>query len=195
MPRSCDVAALSAVKIETGADCVTFTTTDLDTFASFTVPATVHESGVALVSFKSLFADMPKGKGSGDITLKTSDDGLAIINGHTSTFPTVAAEDFPRSPYGAATGAFAAYPLDIAALAMVAAATAKETSRPILASVFLSGSDMVATDSYRLHLVSDLPVNFPSMLIPAYVVAQVVKAKHPAMLCVRDVDPDRFEVR
>jgi DNA polymerase III subunit beta len=177
--RNAYLPALGCAKITAQDGALTVTTTDLDCTVTVTVAARVAAAGAELVPFKSLFATMPKGKGKGELELRSGDGDMHVTNGHVSTLRTVPLADYPltgaaRIP-AAGEVTVRSYELDPAVLGLVVPAAATESTRPILSGVYFTKGQIAATDSYRLH-VADVDIDYPNVLIPGALAAQIVKA-------------------
>lgn len=185
---------LAGVRIQTTADGLLLAATDLNVTVSHLIPATVAVPGMVLVSPKLLEG---AAKGKGDVTLRLIDHRLVVENnGATTELRTLPVDEFPVLSSGAEG---TVVPLDLSALAEVMAAASKDLARPILCGVLFTGSEMVATDSYRLHLVRG-DVEYPAVpngsrepqppLVSAKALAQVIAAKPtgPVTMAVGETD-------
>ncbi len=151
---------MSGVRISTGQDSITLSTTDLDLSADVTIPATVHDSGEACVSLAEL-AGTAKGKGELALVLE---DGKLTVHGTTvSSIPVMDLNMWPK----ALDVKGPAFSVDLSAVAEVASAASVDQCRPILTGILFDGDNVTATDSYRLHSVNLPGVSFPTTLIPA----------------------------
>jgi DNA polymerase-3 subunit beta len=170
--RGSGLLAITGARLEARPDdTITVTATDLDLGITITIPGAVTEPGITLVPFAALAETVKTGKG--DLALEDDGDELVATNGAVRRIRKLPIEDYPRLP-GEPDGARML--LDIAALATVLPAASKDDTRPILTGVFFDGNVIVATDSYRLHLVRfPEAVAWPKVLVPARSLVAPVK--------------------
>ena len=150
------IPALTGVLLETSADMLTLTTTDLEVSAKLGLPVQGQEEGVALIPAR-LFADMVKSLPQAPVELDADGSQARISCGaFEGTVRLLPAEDFPawQEPGGTTVKLEAARFAE--AVAQVARAASRDEARPTLTGVLLEvtreGVTMVATDSYRLAL-------------------------------------------
>lgn len=153
--------------------------TDLERLASTTVPANVSRPGTILVSIKDLDL-LLKGKGMVRLVAEpgTDHDELQVINGMTTTVHGLDTEDWPK-PWPSFDKA-PAFDVDMQHVAEVLPAASSDMARPILTAVFFAtDGEIVATDSYRLHIgyTQSGPKDDGKgqLLVPAGTLAQVLK--------------------
>lgn len=115
------------------------------TTTQMSIAADVTTAGAVTVPYKDFAAAV---KGKGDIVLRSDGHILEAQNGLTNRI-VATGEVNPELPDEPVT---AHYPLDVDAIGDVLAATSVDDARPTLCSVYLNGRDVVATDSYRLHI-------------------------------------------
>ncbi len=173
-----NLPVLSGARFEAKDGHLTVTGSDFNLTIQTDVSAEIVEDGVAIVPHAQLTKLL---KGKGPLELKTDGDNIAIRNGSLTTVRTLPAEEFVRMP-GAPDTSNIIIPLDLEALSIVLAAPSHDETRPILTGVYFHGNDIVATDSYRLHVVADPDANYPDLLIPWSALAPVVKNGAPAFL-------------
>lgn len=119
-----------------------------------------HADGAVLVDCAALVRLV---KGRGAINLASDGPTLHVVNGIESSLPLLALDEYPKGPEVEWS---AAVPVDMATVAEVALAASGDDARPILAAVLFRGREIVATDSYRLHLAR-VDANYPEALVPA----------------------------
>lgn len=166
--------ALSGVRLSATDGQLSLVATNLDCTVTQTIAAEVRDPGLALVPAKLLAEQVKSGKGPVALTL--DGDKVSVVNGITTQLRALPLEEFLRVPELSAGMHSFAHPLDLADIAEVIAAASKDGARPILAAVLFAGNEVVATDSYRLHVVRG-SVNYPKVLVPVSTLAQVLAAK------------------
>lgn len=183
MARRPNLPVLTGARVVAVGDRITLTTTDIDLTVKASIRAEVTRRGVQVIPFHAL-TELTKGSAKGSVVLRANGDQIELVNGITTKVPAHPSEEWPRieSFVGAVR-----YPLDLDALAEVVIATTFDEARPIFNGVLLDGNEMVATDSYRLHVVQTEAVGpgvrgYPKVLLPARVIAAVVKYGKPAIL-------------
>lgn len=174
--RGSALPILFGVKLEAGEGGLTITTTDLDLSAVVVVAAEVSSPGTAIVDHKSLAAVV---SGKGSVVLEGSAFVLTVRtpSGPTSSLPLLSVTEYPSRLFDVAEPV-ASFALPIAAIGDVIAAACKEDHLPVISAVYVHGSQLAATDRYRLHVVN-LPDELPTpepVLIPARALREVVKA-------------------
>lgn len=150
---------LSGVRLEhTGRDLVA-TTSDLE----LTIRRTFHDvpgtAGVSVVPFKIL-SDVTNAK-DGRVTLRGEADEIHVEQRMRTTLRALPADEFPRLAQ-AGDGTTLQIPAD--AFLSVLPAASGDDARPILTGIYVVNHEgqlrIVATDSYRLHIV-DLDMDVP----------------------------------
>lgn len=148
---------LRHARLEAADGLLTITASDLDLSARISIPATVLEPGVVLAAGVELGKAL---KGKGRVDLSFDGTRLQAVNGMTSTIPSFDVADWPKLQMDATDESFSV-DVDVEALRSVLVAASKDESRPILTGVLFrlehGEAHIVATDSYRLHLVSFAP--------------------------------------
>jgi DNA polymerase-3 subunit beta len=146
--------ALSGLLVRATDGVLTVVGADGDTWATATVPARVHDEGVALLPAR-LLADVAAKLPLADVELSLGGTEATLTCGTLSlTTPTVPAEDYPAVPgLPPALGEVDAAPF-AAAVARVAVATAREDDQAYTKGVYLEGVEdglrLSATDRYRI---------------------------------------------
>lgn len=145
-------------RVEVSSDALILSATDFDLTVSTSIPATVGMPGARLVDAAWLFANGPKGRG----TLGVVGNGStwSLRNGVTATGPLDEATEADAG--GSILPAFVApvgdaSPLSatlFAAMVEVSVAASRDEVRPVLCAVYVDGTTVAATDSYRLHAVN-----------------------------------------
>lgn len=141
---------LSGVRIDTKADGATmFTASDLDVTVRTMIPGEVAEVGSVIVSAKA-FGDLLTGR-KGDVTLSLEGETLHVTTsmGVSAALPVIPLDDWPAL----VRCDDAALSLELDVIADVLPAASKDAARPIFAGILWDGRALVATDSYRLHLI------------------------------------------
>lgn len=157
------------VQLSTGWGTLQLTVASSSNTTSFTVPAQVADSGDVVVGYKEFAAAV---KGKGDIVLRSAGEVLEARNGITSHIRVAGANEVTL-PDEEPSHLFA---LDADAIADVLPAASSDDARPFLSGVYLNGTDVVATDSYRLHIARfGTPYGGPSTFIPRNVAAVLAK--------------------
>jgi len=169
--------ALSGVRLTAIGESLGLVASNLDVTVLQTIGATVRTPGQVLVPAKLLAGTVKKG-GKGNIGLVASTDGIEVVNGARTNLRTLPLDEFLR--FSGPAEDIESFPLDLDAVAEVMTAACKDEARPILTGVLFGGgehgTELVATDSYRLHLRRGHIV-YPKALVPARALAQVVAAK------------------
>lgn len=164
--------AMEGVRLDADTDELRVTATNYDMTYSTTIPATVYERGAVLVSCKGL-AGLVKGKGS--LNLAADVPVLHVVNGVESVLPLLPLDEFPATVEAEWADAGS---LALSEVSQVIVAASRDDARPILTGVLVRGADVVATDSYRLHLhryAEGTRADLPGVLIPS--AALVLAAK------------------
>lgn len=164
VPRAGALPMLSGVRLTAADGRLTVQTTDLNVTYTSSLPATVDADGVVVVPIRDLVTHV---KGKGSISLKLDGDSLHIVNGTRSMLRTMPVDEWPRHAGDDVFADVPSYPLDLTAIAEVAAAASGDDARPILCGVLFDGCEIVATDSYRLHTLRITQTSYPKVLIPA----------------------------
>jgi DNA polymerase III subunit beta len=170
--RTTTLPCLRGVRLVASGGTLTLQTTDLAVTLTSSLPATVRSEGMAVVPVAEL-AKHVKGKGSIDLTL--IGEALRTVNGTTSSLRVLPAEEWPRDIAPDFTNA-PTYPLDLAAIVGIAVAASTDPSKPHLSGVYFDGAEIVATDSYRLHILRSAEVSYPQVLVPARAILLAAKA-------------------
>lgn len=177
MARSYVLPALSGVRFDVTPAEVTITATDLDlTITTGLEAEPFRGTGAFVAPYKGL-CDAVKGAKKGDLVTVSADDLEVTVQlgARTVRIPALILGDWPRKVSEPIVTAGVAV-LDMATLGDVASASGTDEARPILASVAMIGSDLVATDSYRLHLVRGaVDVGQESVLVPVKLCRVAVK--------------------
>lgn len=187
VPRKNATAVLAGAKLTAALGQLTVTTTDLGMIVRTSVPATVAAEGEALVRFSDL-AKIIKGKGP--VELRSVGDRFHIDNGSSMALDLLELDEYPETGvenFPSATSE-TVVELPIELLSAIAVAASRDETRPILTGVYFDGTDIVATDSYRLHIARVADAEFPKALIPWNVLAQVAKHGQPARMRLEMVD-------
>lgn len=144
----------------------------------------VSGAGSVLVPFARLHTVLGRLRGALALEIDDPRNGsLVLTAGSTrAQLDTSGIVDFPGVTF---SGSGPAVPLEIDALRRVLPAVSTDQSRPALCAVLLDGADVVATDSYRLHLerVTD---PLPRCLLPGSTLARIAATRH----CTLDVRVD-----
>jgi len=142
-----NLPVLNHVRLEVAGGFVTISATDLEMGASYVI-GMAGDTAVSIVHGKSLADAIPTGKGKTAFTMGDDGSVTACTAGITSSLPTMPAEEWPRlSARPEVAGQVA-----VAPFADVIPAVGDDRARPILCQVSMSGRELAATDSYRLHV-------------------------------------------
>lgn len=152
---------------------LTLCATDGDLTIRTSVPGEVSSSGTILVPYAQL--NTVVGRRPGAVSLRASGDALAVTAGSTRAH--LAAMDVENFSAPVPNGFGVSIPLDLSAIRRVLPAVSTDKSRPLLQAVLLNGTDIVATDSYRLHL-ERVPDPLPRCLLPKSVLAALAATRH-----------------
>jgi DNA polymerase-3 subunit beta len=186
--RRTALPVLECVAIETSSGRVTLTATDLDVTCELTISGSGE--GSVLVNRKALTEALKGAKGP--LTISSDGETVTVTTaaGMSTTMYAGAWFDWPCGPGGSGrvdeTGRLDNLDVhtvsadDIKVVAL--AASGDGNCRPMLAHVRFDGSDMAATDSYRLHLVSVPGANYPKVNIPARVLLAASKVAESVTL-------------
>ena len=152
--RSGALPVLSGVRLETRADTLTATGTDLDLTIATHATVTGLDDGVVVAPGR-LVTDIVRALDPGAVTLEAEDDDLRIASGRSQfSVRTPPAGDFPHLPVP--SGDSVTLPVEglAEALRQVVRAASSEDTRPILTGVLMAAEEgglrLVSTDSYRL---------------------------------------------
>ena len=170
--RTSALPMLRGVRLVASGGTLTLQSTDLEVTLTSSLPANVRSEGTAIVPVGEL-AKHVKGKGSIDLTLVG--EALRTVNGTTSSLRVLPVDEWPMSLAPDFADA-PTYPLDLAAIVGIATAASTDSDRPILAGVYFDGPEIVATDSYRLHMLRSAEVSYPQVLLPARALLLAAKA-------------------
>ena len=184
--RGSSLPSLRGVHLTAGNGTLTVTASNLDVTVTQVMPATVRVPGVALVPATD-FAKLVKGKG--DIALTLDGANLHVVNGFTNMLRVLPTEEWLKVPQVSGKG----IKIDLTACSEVAAGASADDARPILCGVLFRGTDIVATDSYRLHLHRVEGADYPAVLIPAKAIVEAARAGDTGTLYV-DGDHARIVV-
>lgn len=173
-------AVLGTVRIATNGRTVTATTTNLDFTMTVTLDGATGNFGVVCLPYKTLvklLADITK-KNDCTVTISSLDKGGAVplvsgeatvaVGDSEATLPIHLTSDWPKLP-GELGGPESFSPagshlINLGMLTEVAKAVSTDDTRPILCAVLIHNDSVsgtatiVATDSYRLHAVINLPL-------------------------------------
>lgn len=173
---------LSGLRVSADETGVSVTGTDLDlTMSAKIADAVVTSPGVAVVPsamLKKLVSPCTTAAKDRPVTFGMVDvDEARVSAGKTTvTLRTLPADEWPRfkglEPVGDAV-------MTVATFADVLAAAGTEDHRPIITGVLFEDQAIVTTDSYRLHMVDDLPpIGAESpFLVPARALREIVRLK------------------
>lgn len=188
VPNRARIPVLAFVRLTAGRDGLTITATDLDLTITVRVPllsphfGTASEPISALIPFKSTLDSLPTRKADlgGNVEILCDSEAVTVsYRGRVSALPTGNIEDFPYDPHVDVAAAQDHSLLDLGALASVAPAMSTDQARPVLYGVLLDGTSMVATDSYRLHLVEDTTTKVAGQIILPLPLVKAVLAGKP----------------
>lgn len=138
---------LHNVRIDFTPAGVRITGTDLETTVRIDIPGPCDTPASFLVD-RAQLADVLKGA-TGTVTLNTGPGGLFVQASGMATLPQGNLEDWPNLPTPDRGEAVILSRDEARFLTTVKA----DATRPILSFAFLDGDSLVATDSYRLHVV------------------------------------------
>lgn len=152
----------------------TLAATDLDLALETTIDATFATAGSVVVPFDRLerFVSDATVKNRQPLTLTVAGDdvdNVAVSEGRTVVnLRTLPIDEWPHQLIAdpGVPGNEAICTVDADAIAEVVAFTYGDDARPILCAVYIEGDRVVATDSYRIGLVTDLPDTGVKALIP-----------------------------
>jgi DNA polymerase-3 subunit beta len=161
----------------------TLTATNLDVTCVTPLPGACDHEGSAVLPFKVLSEFVASRKptktkpGEMLLSFRRTDDALELTatSGAASTsMRCTPATEWPRLVAADTVEEFIEF--DVAAAADVALAASTDDNRPIITGVLFEEDRAIATDSYRLHLVTDLDVAWPGE--PALVPRRAVLGAH-----------------
>lgn len=162
-----------AVKIEASEGRLALTATNIDTTVTVEIDADALDAeGAAIVQLPVLAAVLPA---AGLVSLTGPESGeLTVAHRVTHRMEVLDEEEWPKMPVVEVTGQVE---LTRRMLELVVEAASTDQTRPGLTAVVIRGRNVVATDSYRMHLVQmDEPVD-RDVMVPATVVRHLLKAK------------------
>ncbi len=185
LPTRPSVPILAGLLVRADADGVTFSSFDYETSARISVPATVEEPGVSLVSGR-LLADISRSLPPKPVTLKANDAQLELVCGSARfTLQTLPVSEYPELPQmPEATGTVSSSSF-AQAVAQVVVAAGRDELLPVFTGVRveIDGDriDLLATDRYRMALkeVDWNPASTQASgaaLVPARVLADAAKS-------------------
>jgi DNA polymerase III sliding clamp (beta) subunit (PCNA family) len=176
MPRGYGVIS-HGVRLVAMNDGLVLQGTDVDALTATKVPAVVARPGTILVSIKDLDPLLKSNKGSVRLVVDTvpnEPDTLQFVNGMTTTVRSLSDDEWPRN--WPSFDKAPSFELDLDHVAEVLPATSLDEARPILTGVYFApGGEMVATDSYRLHVGYTHEGPDEKLLVPGGTLAQVLK--------------------
>lgn len=183
--RKSSLPVLSGVRIESGE----LTTTDMDV----TVVTRVQGSGAVSIVAPVALLEKCIAKLSGIVTLEADGLDLHVSAGSRAyTVQGFAPEDFPQTVSIASQAMpLAAAPSWREAWEKVRRAVSTDDTRPILATVFVNGREVVTTDSYRLarYILPDDTADMPQSLVLRRACEVVAKLKGDVSYGARPQDP------
>ena len=172
------IPVLSHIRIEASpAGEVTLTGSDLDSWASVTVPATVYSPGAVCIDaapFADALAKVRKGK-CPQVIVEHGENGRAVIKAGRTRFnaPTLPVDDFPLPPTGELDSAA---PLSrftvpaarfLADLAALAPCQSTEETRYYLQGIALQVRDMAGRDRFTMAAMDGHNIGIASRPLPA----------------------------
>ena len=166
------IPVLDTVHVEAYDRRITFTASNMSDTVRVTVDATDVENGSVLIDRKTLAGIVKNGPDTVTVTADT--DGVTF--GPVSLPVTFPVSDFPTLPEpGRFAGALTA--ADRETLGTVSRFASTDDGRPVLTGAYFNGSEVAATDSYRLA-TGDLSTDaLDGALVPARAVSVVGKWK------------------
>ena len=173
MSRNGPHVTVAGIRLVAADNTLSIEGTNIDSLASVSVPANVVRPGTAVLGLKDISLLL---KGKGDVRLVADDNiSLDFVNGMTTKVKLLDTDEWPTG-WQSFTKA-PAFELDIDHVSEVLPAASKDETRPILTGVmFKPTGEIIATDSYRLHIgyTHDGPVG-AELLIPGGIITQVLK--------------------
>lgn len=195
VPTRTSLPILRGVRLEVSENGLVVSGTDLDALASFWIPCETDLIGTAIVPLRE-FQNIVK-ISKGQMALELDGERLSATNGARSTMPVLPAEEWPR-PH-TVTSIEAVWPVvDLDLLANLVVAASDNDDRPTLSGVCFTGTQVVATDSYRLHFAElSLSVTEPA-IIPAVYIKAILRAqkklKQPVGMTIGASEFNRYAV-
>lgn len=160
---------LAFTRLEADGEDLSVTATDVDLTITTRLAAEVRTAGVALAAH-DLLRKAATGAGS---MLLTLDEHQVVASGKVVT--RVPGADPDTYPLTARPEAERVFSIDVDHLRSVVRAASTDMTRPILTGVlFTDQGELVATDSYRLHVVDNAHPIGATMLVPARAIAAIV---------------------
>lgn len=161
--RMSSMPVLQHVRLVAHGDSLAVTATDMDLTITTPLDADVRVDGCTTALHKDLTV---AAKGNGSMELVAEGEQMRAVGGITTMFPSLP-DDFPVTPGDIEHGVGDRFTLDVDVVRSVIDAASVDAARPVICSVYFEpDGTLVATDSYRLHLVRDAHTS-KGMLMPA----------------------------
>lgn len=185
LPTRPSVPILAGLRVEASGDQVVLSSFDYETSAKITVPAVVHDEGLALISGR-LLADIARSLPNKPVEITSDETKMELVCGSArftlQILPVSEYPDLPAMPN--ATGTIAAQDFS-SAVSQVVVAAGRDELLPVFTGVRLEIEgdtlSLLATDRYRMAL-KEIPWNPASVqaegaaLVPAKVLSETAKS-------------------